>query len=244
MPLLPGFRRRVGMLLDEHVRRVSHVRNALATKYLSGDGIEIGALHKPLPMPRKARVRYVDRMTAADLRRHYPELATWDLVDPDIIDDGERLETVADNSLDFVVANHFIEHTEDPLGAIGNHLRVLKPGGVIFMAVPDKRRTFDRDRQVTTIDHLVRDHRDGPEISRAQHYGEWARDVDHADDVPAHAQALMEQAYSIHFHVWTRDAFYDLLEHARTHEHLPFSIEQAVENGFEFIVVLRKTQPG
>ena len=181
-------------------------------------------------------------MSAADLRRHYPELASWDLVDPDIIDDGERLETVADNSLDFVVANHFIEHTEDPLGAIGNHLRVLKPGGVIFMAVPEKRRTFDRDRQVTTIDHLVRDHREGPETSRPQHFEEWARDVDHADDVAAHAQALMEQAYSIHFHVWTCDAFRDLLEHARAGEQMPFSIEEVVENGFEFIVVLRKTQ--
>jgi predicted SAM-dependent methyltransferase len=231
------------MLLDEHVRRAHRVRNGLATTYLAGDGIEIGALHKPLPMPRGARVRYVDRMSAADLRRHYPELASWDLVDPDIVDDGERLETVADNSLDFVVANHFIEHTEDPLGAIGNHLRVLKPGGVIFMAVPEKRRTFDWERQVTTIEHLVRDHREGPETSRAQHYEEWARDVDHADDVRAHAQALMEQAYSIHFHVWTREAFQDLLEQARIHEQMPFSIELAVENGFEFIVVLRKTQP-
>jgi hypothetical protein len=119
---------------------------------------------------------------------------------------------------------------------------VPKQGGVIFMAVPDKRETFDRDREITTIDHVLRDHHEGPQISRAQHYEEWARDVDHADDVQSHAQALREESYSIHFHVWTPGAFRDLLEHARTAEQMPFVIEEVVQNGFEFIVVLRKTQ--
>jgi len=241
MPALLGLRRRIGALIDEHARRTMRVRNALAKEYLAGDGVEIGALHRPLPMPPRARVRYVDRMSVDGLRRHYPELGSLNLVEPDIIDDGERLGTIADGSLDFVVANHFIEHTEEPLATIANQLRVLRPGGVIFMAVPDKRHTFDLDREVTTIEHLARDHREGPAVSRAGHYEDWARHVDRAVDVPARARELMEQGYSIHFHVWTSEAFAELLEYARREERLPFVVEELVPNGHEFIVVLRRS---
>jgi hypothetical protein len=94
--------------------RVVSARTRIANGYLSGEGIEIGALHNPLPMPRSARVRYVDRLPVSELRAHYPELEHEPLVQVDILDDGERLATIADSSLDFVVANHFLEHTQDP----------------------------------------------------------------------------------------------------------------------------------
>ncbi len=63
-----------------------------------------------------------------------------------MIDDGEHLASIGDESVDFVVANHFIEHCRDPIGALTTLLRVVRPGGVVFMAVPDKRQTFDRAR--------------------------------------------------------------------------------------------------
>ncbi len=248
MPLLPKVRRRVGALIDRNARLSARilrgqgkVRNDLAERYLHGEGIEIGALHKPLPLPRDAHARYVDRMSADDLRRHYPELAGWKLIDPDIVDDGEKLTKLDADSVDFVIANHFIEHTEDPIAAIAAHLRVLRPGGVLFMAAPDKQHTFDRERAVTTIDHMARDHREGPETSRAEHYEDWSRHVDKADDVEGHARDLLDQSYSIHFHVFTLDSFQELLEHARSAEGLPFTVEEALQNGEEFVVVLRKT---
>ncbi len=71
-------------------------REAIAAHYLRGEGIEIGALHNPLRLPRAAHVRYVDRMSREDLRKHYPELSRRDLVPVDIIDDGERLSTLQD----------------------------------------------------------------------------------------------------------------------------------------------------
>ena len=67
---------------------------------------------------RTPSVRYVDRMWTDELRREYPELANWDLTQVDVVDDGEKLATIADESQDFIVANHFLEHTEDPVGTI------------------------------------------------------------------------------------------------------------------------------
>ncbi len=216
-------------------------RRRLAKRYLRGSGLEIGALHCPLPPPPGTTVRYVNRMDCAGLREHYPELSTEALVEVDVIDDGETLGTQPDSSADFIVANHFIEHTQDPLGTLSNHLRVLRPGGILYLAVPDRRRTFDSDRPPTPLDHVVRDHREGPAWSRPIHQEEWARLVDKVPiaEVPARVRALKRSDYSIHFHVWTPSEFTLLLEYAR-HEGLPFEIEKLQGNGHEFIAILRR----
>jgi SAM-dependent methyltransferase len=182
-------------------------------------------------------------MGSDGLREHYPELSNDALVNVDIIDDGETLGTLPDCSVDFIIANHFIEHTEDPLGTLSNHLRVLRPGGILYLAVPDRRRTFDSDRPPTPLEHVIQDHRDGPAWSRHIHYEEWARLVDKvpATEIPARVRALEQSAYSIHFHVWTPSEFTILLEHAR-HEGLPFEIEKLQSNDHEFIAILRRTE--
>jgi SAM-dependent methyltransferase len=222
--------------------RVVSARMRIANRYLSGDGIEIGALHNPLPVQRSARIRYVDRMPVSELRALYPELEQEPLVDVDILDDGERLATIGDSALDFVVANHFLEHTEDPVGTLMNAFRVLRPGGVLYLAVPDKRHTFDSDRAVTPLEHLLRDFDEGPEVSRRDHFEEWARFVDKVpeDDVPSRAEQLMEQDYSIHFHVWTQREALELLTAVRDRFDLAFDIELMERIEYEVVFVLRK----
>jgi predicted SAM-dependent methyltransferase len=182
-------------------------------------------------------------MDVAALESHYPELADHNLVEVDVIEDGEKLDSQPDGSADFIIANHFIEHAEDPLGALANHARVLRPGGILYMAVPDRRRTFDVDREPTRLGHLVDDHRDGPARSRTAHYEEWARLVESvpAHEVPARARVLEEENYSIHFHVWAPDEFRAVLQHARHEEKLPLEIEEVQANRHEFIVILRRT---
>jgi SAM-dependent methyltransferase len=187
-------------------------------------------------------VRYVDRLDADGLRRHYPELAGKRLVDVDVIDDGEQLMSQPDASADFIIANHFIEHTEDPLGTLSNHLRVLRPGGILYLAVPDRRRTFDVRRSPTPLEHLQRDHEQGPAWSRTLHQEEWAGLVDGLppERVPERVRELEESDYSIHFHVWAPPEFEDVLGHARDGLGLPFQVEELQPNGHEFIAVLRR----
>jgi predicted SAM-dependent methyltransferase len=217
------------------------VAPVLARTYLRGSGLEIGALHNPLPVPAHARVRYVDRMSRDDLRTHYPDLAALPLVNVDVVDDGERLATVPDGSQDFVVANHFLEHCQDPIRVLGNFFRVLRPGGVAYMAVPDKRYTFDRDRPVTPLDHLRADHAHGPERSRVEHYREYAKFVHKCEtDTEAEGIAadLMRKDYSIHFHVWTQKEMLELMVAVK--DSLGFDVEACVKNRHEVIFVLRK----
>jgi SAM-dependent methyltransferase len=244
LELLPARAARRARTVHRAVRpdRVVSARMRIAERYLAGEGIEIGALHNPLAVPRAARVRYVDRLPVPELRAHYPELEQEPLVDVDILDDGERLATIGDSTQDFVVANHFLEHTQDPIGTLLSAYRVLRPGGVLYLAVPDKRHTFDSDRPLTPVDHLLRDHDEGPEVSRRAHFEEWARLVDKvpADEVPGRADELMEQDYSIHFHVWTQRELLELLLAVRERFELDFDLELMERIEYEVVFVLRK----
>jgi SAM-dependent methyltransferase len=221
-------------------------RRHLAERYLVGEGIEIGALHMPLPVPEGARVRYVDRLDLTGLRTHYSELAGESLVAPAVIDDGEHLSTLPEASEDFIVANHFIEHCEDPLGTLAAHARVLRPGGILYMAVPDARRGIDVARTRTSWEHVLRDHLAGPESSRSAHYREWASLVDvrlgniTRGQIDEHARSLCAERYSIHFHAWEPGAFLDMVASAREELGLPLEVVEAVENHHELIVILRR----
>jgi SAM-dependent methyltransferase len=221
---------------------VLRVREQIARRHLRGRGIEIGALSHPLRMPRGASVDYVDRWSGEELRAQYPDLADEKIVEPDILDDATRLAAIADDSQDFVVANHFLEHCEDTVGALKTFLRVTRPGGVVFVAVPDKRRTFDSARPTTPLEHVLRDHELGPEASRVQHYEEFARLVEGVPDdaLPAHvADALENDQYHMHFHVWTHETFLELLDALR--EPLGFEIAEERSHAHESIVVLRRS---
>jgi predicted SAM-dependent methyltransferase len=221
-------------------------RRVFAKRYLSGRGLEIGALHKPLKAARRAKVRYVDRMPVEELRSHYPELSGEALAPVEVIDDGEALATIPDASEDFIVANHFLEHCEDPIRTIETHLSKLNPGGVLFYAVPDKRYTFDFRRTPTPLQHMIEDYEQGPQHSRQEHYREWTRLVEEArteEDTIARSRELEQDGYSIHMHVWTLAEFLQLLLHCRQRFADAFDIEAAAKQGIEFVVVLRKAGP-
>jgi SAM-dependent methyltransferase len=217
------------------------MREDVAARFLRGDGLEVGPLNFPLRLPRSAAVRYVDRQPhdelVAEYGAMYPGAA---IVAPDVIDDGEKLGSFADASADFIVANHMLEHTEDPIGTIAAHLRVLRPGGVLFYALPDGRKIReDRDRPLTTVEHLLRDHADGPTWSRRDHYREWVRYAERWDsgDVDRRAAQLEAEQANIHFHVFDARSFAALLGHLD----LPFELELLQHNHDEFVVILRAT---
>jgi SAM-dependent methyltransferase len=214
-------------------------------KYLNGNGVEIGALHNPMEVDlQRATVRYVDRMSLDEQRRHYPELSGYSLVCPEIIASADALPMLADGSQDFVIANHLLEHLPDPIGALKEWYRVLRAGGTLFLALPDKRLTFDRDRPRTTLDHLIADHVDCGAGSRLGHFEEYSRLVHHktGDDLTRDVEDLLKRDYSIHFHVWIPEDIAELLSYVRGAAGLEWKTLERIDRpgADEFIYVLQK----
>ncbi len=217
----------------------------IAAAWLKGDGIEIGALYRPLIVPPQAAVSYVDHLDEQGLRNHYPELAHEKFAPVDIIGTAEDLSNVSSDSLDFIIANHLFEHLEYPIKALGEFYRVLHPGGVLYMALPDQRVGIDHRRAVTPVEHLLDEHRNGAEKNRAEHYRSWVVDCEGLpDEAEERTAMLMAMNYSIHFHVWRADGFIEFLAAARKEANLDFELVAFSPPEYpgddEFIVVLSK----
>ena len=217
-------------------------REQLAYIYIRGEGLELGALNNPLPVSPLAQVRYVDFATAEAVAEQFPGHA---VKTPDIVDDAVTLTSVEDCSQDFVIACHILEHLEDPIGAIKTWFRILKPGGVLFMSIPDRRFTFDCYRKLTPLAHLIADHEQGPAWSHEAHMKELEEEYRTTYDVQDE-QALRvlidwqrEGRGHTHFHVWTQLEMLDLVLALRR-SGISFDIECFCAYEIEGTFVLRK----
>lgn len=133
----------------------------LITKYLKDlHGIEIGASRtNSFQLDRSINVNYED--CGSD---------SWEgeaNIKPEIVNlvaNGDDLP-FKDNTLDYVLSSHVFEHFFDPIKVLNEWIRVLKPGGYIAMIIPHKDRTFDKDRDVTSLDELIKRHNGDYKIS-------------------------------------------------------------------------------
>lgn len=116
-------------------------RELLAAAFLCGEGIEIGARGNPLAVPAGVQVRHVDRLDRHGRRERHPERRSVSLVPDEPIDDDERPGALGAGSQDFVVANHGLEQRGDPVAVLESYMHVVRPGGAVFMAMPDEHRT-------------------------------------------------------------------------------------------------------
>jgi SAM-dependent methyltransferase len=130
----------------------------IAVSTLSGRGLEFGAFANPFPVPKECQVEYADRFTSEELfLKRYPGQSI-DIVPVSHVTSLDSFQGVRPGEFDFVIASHVIEHTRNPIGAIEKAYSALKPGGELVLVVPDKRLTFDRDRDITELSHLIDDY--------------------------------------------------------------------------------------
>ncbi len=197
--------------------RVIRPRRLLA-RYLVGSGIEVGPGQHPfeLALPGTA-VSYVDRWHAGESGVLFPEHATRaGFTEPDVIADfnTDRLAPVADASQDFVIASHVLEHLAEPIGFLAEIHRVLRPGGVAMVLLPDRHRTKDQGRGATPLSHLVAEHEAGVEEVSDDHLAEWlaSRDIAPTAGGPSHEELLdLHRRRSIHVHCWDAPEFLDVI---------------------------------
>jgi len=68
------------------------------------------------------------------------------------------LNDIKDESYDFLLSSHMIEHTANPIKALKEWIRVVKVDGQLILLVPHKEGTFDHNRPVTRLEHLLKDY--------------------------------------------------------------------------------------
>lgn len=240
------FRRRERLLRAE---RHANLR-AAELAYLSGDGLEIGPLQKPFPLPPGSRITYVDQCDRAELARRNPDIPSHEIIAPNVVSDGHELGRIPDGAFDFVVASHVIEHLHNPLRALLEWRRVLRSQGRVLCVVPDGRFTFDAGRPFTSVEHLVWDYEnDGSEhkaLSDLFHIAEChlnmqAQSATATTAVDA-ALSIRDESNDSHFHVWSAETFGSHLRELRRDWGLPFGIVAwAADGTFEMVYVLEAT---
>ena len=126
-------------------------------------GIEIGGLDRPLvvrgELSEGSEILYADHLSTADLKRKYeadPTVNLNALVEVDIVSDtGDLCTGLGGRRVDYIVASHVVEHIPNPIRWLQMLFDVLRPGGFVFLVVPDKRFTFDFQRPTTTFGEML-----------------------------------------------------------------------------------------
>jgi SAM-dependent methyltransferase len=194
---------------------------------MAGDVLEIGPGHVPFPIASAARVTYADRSIEGGRDANFPELVGEPHgpdahVDLDLDQDGLRV--FADASFDGVVASHMIEHLANPVAALMEFWRVLRPGGRLVLLVPDRDHTFDAGREPTPLAHVLDEHRRGVTSVDEAHIREfcaalYAGPVIHPPEVRDwhdperldNERLELHRRRSIHVHCWSPEEFATLI---------------------------------
>ena len=140
-------------------------RRSQVLKYITKEqkGIEIGPWFAPIS-PKKEGYNCLsfdvfDAETLRNTAREDP------FIDNKLVDEIEAVDIVGSSvniateiekrgelgQFDYVVSSHNIEHIPNPIKFLQGCEQVLKPGGCLSMAVPDKRVCFDYFRPLSTL---------------------------------------------------------------------------------------------
>jgi SAM-dependent methyltransferase len=177
----------------------------LAHSFLDGlKGIEIGgSAHNAFGLDTK-NVDYTDEITVfkqaeIDVKGEFLPI--------DIIAMGDNIP-LPDESQDFVISSHAIEHFVDPIRALKEWYRLIKPRGYIYIIAPHKERTFDKDRPRTPLSELIE----------------------------RHANNLPHPEVNEHFSVWITEDFVELIKYLGWSLVFVEDVDDKVGNGFTIVV--------
>jgi SAM-dependent methyltransferase len=138
------------------------------------------------------------------------------------IHDATDLRSIADGTYDFLLASHILEHVANPLRALEEFHRVLKPDGYALVLVPNQLHTFDRRRPLTTFAHLEADLASNTDESDTTHLEEILAlhdlELDKAAGSPEEFRARClrnAEMRCMHHHVFSLDLLEQALRHAR-----------------------------
>ncbi|MEH2282947.1 MAG: methyltransferase domain-containing protein [Nostoc sp.] len=189
----------------------------------NAEGLEIGACDLPIV------TKQVGKCEFADFRSSEEMIDLWNL-SPEavmpvkyILQRDSKVHLQIDKKFDFVVLCHVIEHIPNVIGYIKDLHNLLKPGGLLVIACPDKRITFDASRPSTTIEHLLDDYYNNCNYPSLEHILEFAKVI--SDDLKQKSIKSPKEFYKWacenfesgladpHCHVWTDEEFFTQMKY-------------------------------
>ena len=243
-------------------------------------GLEIGPLNKPLVrkenLQEGGKIFYLDHLPTCELKKKYKDDLSIDVSQIVPVDfvciDGNIVEATAGNLFDYVVASHVIEHVPNLLQFLRDIQTILKPGGHVFLVVPDKRFTFDFNRPLTTFGTVLENFLKKIEFPRvsavydqaamainANGHNLWHGVVKAEDSYLLDSEAVAWKAalrvhkepyyHDVHVNIFTPHSFFEILKKAVAHEVVYYELKQFLDTQIgqiEFMVQLQKPndEPG
>jgi len=233
---------------------------------LNQPGLEIGPSFRPLASKRKGhQVKILDHAPAEELRDKYRAqgIDVSLIEEVDFVWEGGRLtEVLKGHSFHWILASHVIEHSVCLISFLQDCEAMLRPGGILSLAIPDKRYCFDHERTCTSLARIIDIREQGPRVHTVGSVGEFylkactkngmiAWDPDASGPIqaryrPAEALESMQKARAgiyldIHSWVFTPVTFRELIEDLRTLGYVGMQEARFTDTlGHEFFVQLEK----
>lgn len=139
-----------------------------ANRYLSGlRGVEIGGASYNRWFLDTVNVDYSETADTVGMQLEF----AGHVMPVDVVAEAWDLP-FDDDSFDFVLASHVLEHIPDPIAALDEWIRVATR--YVFVVLPQRDyQPYDRRHGLTTCEELLERHREGP---RAEDWrGHWSR---------------------------------------------------------------------
>lgn len=198
-----------------------------------GNGIEIGgpssifAWGGLIPVYPHARridnVNFASRTIWEDATREGETFHFYSRKAPgqQFLAEGADLRVIPSGKYDFVLSSHMLEHSANPLRALDEWRRVLKPGGALVLVVPARDGAFDHRRPITTMSHLIGDfeknvgEEDLTHLAEVLELHDLSRDPGVTDNGAFRERAERNAEFrSIHHHVFDTRLAVDTVFHA------------------------------
>lgn len=146
-------------------------RNGVFNLYVSkmARGIEIGPSYRPtFPKSQGYQVTVIDHCSTGELRKKYeadgnvPGQLVEQIESVDVVWTGGSYAKTPGlpQEVDYVVASHVIEHTVDLAGFLHDCSSLLKIGGHLLLAIPERSCVLDYYRPATTMGDVLLAHLD------------------------------------------------------------------------------------
>lgn len=125
-----------------------------------------------------------------------------------MICEGNALTSIADNSYDAVISSNVIEHFANPIKAVKEWSRVVRPGGYVLTVTPEKNDWIDHKRTLTTWDHILNDYTSDMDEDDTTHVEDVIANTDRDLLLPHEAKGLEDlcrrnlETRTVHHHTF------------------------------------------